>query len=193
MAPQLLTVVGSKGGVGKTTIAAALLLGARRAGIQAIGLDLDAWQRSLADWAVERGRAELTPTVQVVSAEPAAWRRSALGTELAVVDTPPARDPDTRAALEGLVAASDLVLVPARPALVDLRALVPIPGSAVWVLNAVGRESGELTDFRAWVRGAGEVCPIEVPERKAIQRELGTGEGPDLPELWAWAARRLGL
>ena len=116
MAPQLLTVVGSKGGVGKTTIAAALLLGARRAGIEATGLDLDAWQRSLADWAAERGRAELAPAVQVVSAEPATWRHTMPGAELVVIDTPPARDPDTRAALEGLVAASDLVLVPARPA-----------------------------------------------------------------------------
>lgn len=189
---RLLAILGSKGGIGKSTLAAGLLVAARRAGVDAAGLDLDAWQRSLADWSDERESLGLEPTVAVASAEPSDWRAALPASAVAVVDTPPARDPDTRAALEGLVAAADLVVVPARPALVDLRALVPSPPGAVWVLNGVGRPSARLEAVREWLAERGELCPVEVPERTRIEQELGTGEGPDLPELWAWIARRLG-
>ena len=50
---RILAVLGPKGGIGKTTIAANLLVAARMKGLDAAGLDLDG-QGTFARWAVKR-------------------------------------------------------------------------------------------------------------------------------------------
>jgi cellulose biosynthesis protein BcsQ len=50
---RILAVLGPKGGIGKTTIAANLLVAARMKGLDAAGLDLDA-QGTFARWAAKR-------------------------------------------------------------------------------------------------------------------------------------------
>src|SRR3954471_17113881 len=83
-------------------------------------LDLDP-QRSAADW----WRARKAETPQLVEADPGSLRSvldaaRADGVKLAVIDTRPSDEHDA-----ALVAAlSDLILIPTRPAILDLRAIM---------------------------------------------------------------------
>src|SRR3954447_5836390 len=115
MSARLLTILGPKGGVGKSTIASNLLVAARLQGIEAAGLDLDS-QRSLAGWAETRAAARREPACAVAEGRVTSWRDDLPDAELVVVDTPPGLEGDSYLeALQDLVLASDLVLVPALP------------------------------------------------------------------------------
>jgi cellulose biosynthesis protein BcsQ len=61
-----IVVAGPKGGCGKTTTAANLIVSARLASIEAIGLDLDP-QGSLMMWSRDRARLGHEPQVRVVA------------------------------------------------------------------------------------------------------------------------------
>src|SRR3712207_870957 len=64
-AMRVLTILGRKGGVGKSTIASNMLVAAALDGIDGAGLDLD-HQGSLARWAGKRYAAGIVPTARVV-------------------------------------------------------------------------------------------------------------------------------
>src|SRR3954469_7657870 len=144
MSARLLTILGPKGGVGKSTIASNLLVAARLQGIEVAGLDLDS-QRSLAGWAETRATTGREPSCSVVEGRVTSWRDDLPDAELVVVDTPPGLESEEHiAALRELALASDLVLVPALPEGPSLTRLVTIPaelgaiGAAiVFVLNRV--------------------------------------------------------
>jgi chromosome partitioning protein len=65
---RLLTILGPKGGVGKSTIASNMLIAARLHGIETAGLDLDS-QRSFAGWAETRAAAGREPACMVAEGE----------------------------------------------------------------------------------------------------------------------------
>ena len=116
---QTIAAISQKGGSGKTTLAVNLAVAADLAGRAAIVLDLDS-QRSATVW----GKIRLASTPVVAPARPGQLgelldRARESGAELAVIDTSPhAETPALEAAR-----AADLVLIPCRPSIFDLRAV----------------------------------------------------------------------
>src|SRR5271170_3279128 len=149
---RTVAILSQKGGTGKTTISLHLAVAARQAGHIAVVIDLDP-QASAAGWKDSRKSEE-----PVVISVPAARLPQALqaaetgGADLAVIDTAPHSGDVALAAAE----AADLVLIPCRPGILDLRAIgttarvVKLAGKRAYVvLNTVPpRASNVLADAR---------------------------------------------
>jgi chromosome partitioning protein len=181
---RIVGMLSRKGGSGKTTLGVHLAVGAQQAGLRTLLIDLDP-QRSAADW--WRARADDTP--QLVETDPGSLRdvleaAQADGVDLAVIDTRPSAEMDA-ALVAGL---SDLILVPTRPAILDLRAILGtldvIKGAArraLIVLNACPppRGAGEASltgDARRAVGAFGvPVAPVPIVSRMAFSSALLTG------------------
>ena len=201
-----LTLLAQKGGTGKTTLAINLSIAAEAAGWRAALVDLDP-QASAAGWGDHRG--EERPAVAAV---PAARLADALqaarshGAQLAVIDTAPHSEASALAAAR----AADLVLVPLRPGVLDLRALgatsdiCALAGarSAV-VLNQVPPRGALSAEAAEAVRGRGlEVASCRIGTRVAFQHSLTRGLGvlehepagkaaAEVAALFSWARERL--
>jgi chromosome partitioning protein len=193
--------VAQKGGAGKTTLAVHLSVVAG----DAVLVDLDP-QGSAAEWWESR-EAE-TPAI-------ATGRPADLGRSLAaltgqrrhvLVDTAPFSDEHA----EAVARHADLVVIPTRPAILDLRAirktveLVQRVGTpAVIVLNAVpaGKSTAEasvVTAARVALSAYGlPVCPISIGQRMALQHALNDGRtvveyepdgkaAQEVRRLWRW-------
>jgi chromosome partitioning protein len=211
---RLLTILGSKGGIGKSTLATNLLVAARLDGLDAIGVDLDAGQRTLAKWATKRVAARHEPAVRVITSHLTAWRDTLTAggnAALAVVDTPPGMDDAERiAAVRGLAMTSALVLIPALPQELTLEAIGELAAvlhsglraPTLLVLNQVETPRSDLEEARQYLRGLADLCPVEIPRRVDIQRETGagssvleaggTGGSEAMRSLWRFVADRLG-
>jgi chromosome partitioning protein len=181
---KIVGMLSRKGGSGKTTLAVHLAVLAQQANRRTLLVDLDP-QRSAADW----WRARAADTPQLVETEPGSLRdvldaARAAGVELAVVDTQPSAQLDA-ALVAGL---SDLILVPTRPAILDLRAILGtinvVKGAArraLIVLNACPppRGVGEATltgDARRAVAAFGmPVAPGAIVNRVTFSSALLTG------------------
>lgn len=116
---KTIALLSQKGGSGKSTIAVHLAVIAQSAGLRTVLVDLDP-QRSAAGW--WDTRAAQTP--ELVETTPDGLRAvleaaRADGVDLCVVDTRPSAGADTAAA----AALADLVLIPTRPSIFDLRAI----------------------------------------------------------------------
>lgn len=202
---RTLAIIGGKGGVGKSTLASNMLVAARLAGLDAVGLDLDHHQGSLFAWAVVRDGRE--PPALVVAGRMVSWRQAMPACALAIIDTPPGID---AAELHELALASDLVLVPALPEegtfpfVGELAgALARVGAPIVFVLNRVVAGSPVLAEARAYLGALADVAPVQIPQRRDIQRALGRGaavvESPafagcgPMRELWRFTSNRMGL
>lgn len=147
-AVRTLGLLSRKGGSGKTTLAVHLAVLAQRAGRRTLLIDLDP-QLSAADW----WRAREADWPQLVETTPAALRDGldaarADGVELVVIDTRPSAEQDA-----ALVAAlSDTILVPTRPAILDLRAIL----GTIDVIKGAARRSLMVLNACPPPRGAGE-------------------------------------
>jgi chromosome partitioning protein len=189
-----------KGGSGKTTLAVHLAVQAQHAGLRTLLIDLDP-QHSAADW----WRARAADTPQLVETEPGSLRdvlEAARddGVDLVVVDTRPSAERDA-ALVAGL---SDLILVPTRPAILDLRAILGtidvIKGAArrsLIVLNACPppRGAGEATltgDARRAVGAFGvPVAAVPIVNRMTFANALLTGLTAGETEPGGKAAREM--
>jgi chromosome partitioning protein len=205
---RLLTILGPKGGVGKSTIACNLLVAARLDGIDAAGLDLDS-QRSFAGWAETRAASGREPACVVAEGRMQAWREALPEAELVIADTPPGLEGEEHVAgLRELALASDLVLVPALPkgpTLVKLRdvgvAFADMGADVIFVLNEVDPRRAMATEARAYLKAAGELCKIEIPAREDVHRAMTEGlavvENPrhggasEIAKLWSFVAGRV--
>ena len=177
-------ILSQKGGSGKTTLALHLGVAAERAGQVAAVIDLDP-QASAAQW--KDSRPIETP---VVVSMPAARLAQALdtargaGADLALIDSAPHAGDDALAAAE----AADLVLIPCRAGILDLRAIgatariVKLAGkSARVVLNAIPPNAPKLlADARAAVGVHGlDIAPIALQQRAAFAHALTAGKTAD--------------
>ncbi len=176
---QTLAVLSQKGGAGKTTLALHLASEATAQGRRVLLLDLDP-QGSAMLWARSRGDREpdVSPVHEAAMGQELA-RARAEGYDLAVIDTAPHAD---RAALQA-ARASDLVVVPCRPAVFDLGAIEATldvcrlaKRPAVVVLNAAPIRSRVVEEAGAAIRGAGAtISPVIVHQRVAFQHCLNDG------------------
>jgi chromosome partitioning protein len=173
-----------KGGVGKTTLAIHLSVLAQQAGRRTLLIDLDP-QGSAAGW----WRAREVETPALVETKPADLRgildaAAADGVDLVVVDTRPSVEAD----VAHVAALADLVLIPARPGILDLRAILGtidvVKGAArrsLIVLNACppARGSGEpavVTDARHALAAFGvPVAPVVITNRSVLGTALIAG------------------
>lgn len=176
---KVITILSQKGGAGKTTLALHLAVAAEQDGRQTAVIDLDP-QASAASWG--DGREAETPVVvsaqasrlpQVIEAAEKA------GAALAIIDTAPHSENSALVAAR----AADLILIPCRPAILDLRAigstidLAKLAGKpAVVVLNTVPPRGSLAYEAIQAVNGYGvEVAPVHLGYRAAFQHSLTSG------------------
>jgi chromosome partitioning protein len=148
---RTLALLARKGGTGKTTLAVHLAVLAAESGRKVLLVDTDP-QRSAGEWwRVRKG--EDPRLVECTAARVPAVLEAARadGIDLVVVDTRPSLEADTAE----IARVSDMVLIPTRPGILDLRAIAPTTEvvralatcHSMIVLNAVpaGRRIGENT------------------------------------------------
>ena len=178
---KILSIISQKGGSGKTTLALHLAAASSQKRDTAV-IDLDP-QASAVRWS-DRRASEIPPVisahanrlpqvlVQVEEAE-------GPGGALVILDTAPHSDSTALDAAK----ASDLILIPCRPAILDLEAvstsfdLVQTTGTPVFVvLNGVAPRGREADDAAAAIAGLGiDVAPTRLVNRVAYARSLVTG------------------
>jgi chromosome partitioning protein len=177
---RVITIASQKGGSGKTTLALHLAAEAERSGETVVIVDLDP-QASATGWKDSRDG----DTPAVVSIAPARLEQALRtarehGANLVLVDTAPQVESPTLAAAR----LSDLILVPCRPAILDLRAIGATldiarlaKKPAAVVLNAVpARGSLAAEAIEAIAAYDVPVAPVHLGQRAAFVHALTAGQ-----------------
>ncbi len=187
-----IAIVSQKGGSGKTTLALHLAVASAAQGRNTAIIDLDP-QASSANWSDRR-----TAEVPVVLSAHASRlqheirRVREIGGEMLFLDTAPHSD---SAALEAARAA-DLVLIPCRPAILDLEAItntlsfIRTTGTPTLViLNAIA-STGQDAVLAEEALSAHDVetCPVRLGRRVAFARALLSGQSAQEYEPFGKAA-----
>ena len=175
---RTLAVISQKGGAGKTALALNLAVASACAGESAAVIDLDP-QASAAAWAAQRDAA--APAVHPCSSRHLARTLERSGAGLVVIDTAPRAEASVLAAAR----AADLVVIPCRPALVDLHAvtatieIAALAGTeAVAVLNAVPPTGTLADEAREALTGIGvRVLQQTIGQRVAFVHAYTLGLG----------------
>jgi chromosome partitioning protein len=205
---KTVAIVSQKGGVGKTTVALHLAVAAERDGKPAVIIDLDP-QASAATW--KDLREDETPIVQ-----PAQVNRLGVilaeaekqGAAFVVIDTSPNSESSSLSAAR----AADLVLIPCRPHLLDLKAI----GSSIElarlakkpfavVVNAVPPRGGLASeaDMAIGTYDA-PIAPVHLSMRAAYYHCLVNGQvaqeyeplgkaAEEAHELYKWVRKQLDM
>jgi chromosome partitioning protein len=202
---KTIAFVNSKGGTGKSTLAAAVGVAAEASGEKVFMIDLDP-QGSLSAWG-ERRKAD-TPAVDRIAPDrlPAAIAGLAAGGyTLAIIDTPGLDTPATAAAMR----AADLSLIPARASTLDLEAARPtlaalarLNRAYAFVLNScpAGR-SGRIADASRALSLLGVLAPVMVQRMEHVDAvglglgvtELGGKAADETNALWIWIKQRISI
>lgn len=178
---KTIAIISQKGGSGKTTLALHLAVAAEAAGKVTVLLDLDP-QASATGWKDSR-KGETPEIIALPSTRLARALQTASeeGFDLALIDTAPSTERDAATAAR----AADLVLVPCRAAILDLRAigmtveLVKLTGKPAYaVLNAVPPHAARIeADAREAISGYGlSVAPCTLQHRAAYAHALTVGQ-----------------
>ncbi len=197
-----------KGGTGKTTVSLHLGVAAALANYVAVVIDLDP-QASATEW----GDSREAETPAVVSAQASRLEQvmetaEKEGVDIVFIDTAPLSETTALAAAR----AADLILVPCRPAILDLRAikatrdLVKLADKPAFVvLNAVPPRGTFYQEARQAVALHGlETAPVHFVQRNVFMNSLKDGltaqeEEPrgkaaqEVAALFKWVCTRVGL
>ena len=165
---KTVALLSQKGGSGKSTLAVHLAVIAQATGRRTVIVDLDP-QRSAAAW-WETRTAETPEMVETTPGELRAVLDAARadGVALCVVDTRPSAGADTATA----AALADLVLIPTRPAIFDLRAIA----ATVDIVTATKVPAFIVLNGTPAARGVGEAS-ITADARRALA-DYGTPVSP---------------
>ena len=206
---KTVAILSQKGGTGKTTLAVHLALAAERRDVVVAVLDLDP-QASAAEW--KDSRAGDTPSVTSIQSSrlgKALEVAESAGAALIVIDTAPHSADAAVAAAE----AADLILIPCRAGILDLRAIattariVKVTGKPAFVvLNAIPPNSPRIVaDAIAAVQQHGlPVAPVVIHQRSAYAHALTAGQtaeeyepegkaAEEIAELFKWLGSLLAL
>ena len=210
---KTLSLIAQKGGTGKTTLGIHLAVQAQRAGLRVLLVDTDPQGSAGAWW--QRRQSEEPALVQGAGTELAGMLDGARarGFELVIVDTAPHSSHQSRACAE----CSDAVLIPTRPAILDLDAIgsttalvADLKVPAEIVLNAcppptrahVPRIVAEAREALSAYKVP--VCPVTVSQRAAYSHALIDGRAvvefeahgkaaAEIAALWRSVGRRIAL
>lgn len=192
---KIVAVISQKGGSGKTTLALHLAVASAVSGKDTAIIDLDP-QASATKWS-DRREAELPVVISAhASRLPNEIKRiKDAGCEILFLDTAPHSD---SAALEAAKIA-DLVLVPCRPAIMDMEAisntldLIRAKNAAIFVvMNATAAQGQEAEEaIEAITQLDVSVCPIQIVSRVAFSRSIITGQTAQEYEPNGKAAKEL--
>jgi chromosome partitioning protein len=181
-----ISLIGQKGGVGKTTIALGLAVAAARAGHAAVIVDLDP-QASAAKW--KGRRVDENPTVvsaDVSRLKPIINTSRTSGVDFVFIDTAGRKDDSALSA----ACASDLVLIPTRPNILEVETLpavsdlLKLAGNppAFVLLNCIHPSAGArgLINTYQTIKQVFDllVCPVHVCQRSAYAEAPTSGQSP---------------
>lgn len=178
---RIVSIISQKGGAGKTTLALNLAVASEISGKPSAIFDLDP-QASSMGW--KDSRSEESPAVISLHAARISYyldtaRQS--GAKLVVFDTAPHSQKDALEAAQ----ASDLILIPCKPSLVDLRAI----SSSVKIAQLAGKPAvailtqtqarGSLTDEAAKAIESYEIslAPMTIGNRMVFVHAFTAGKG----------------
>lgn len=207
---KIITMAAQKGGAGKTTLAVHLAVAA---GEGAAIIDMDP-QASASQWHASRQGSYPQAAKAIASNLPRVLDDGrAAGFTWCIIDTPPHSDLIQGAAVE----AATFVIIPARPTVLDLRAIAPTVAtvkrfgkSAVIVLSACPPRTSMLEGGA--VAEARQVCeqfslpvyPGQITQRAAYSHALIDGRAvtefepggkaaAEIAALWKWIADQVGV
>jgi chromosome partitioning protein len=205
---KTVAIISQKGGAGKTTLALHLAVAAIQAKKKGAVIDLDP-QASATGWGDQRN----SDAPAVVSAQAARLQQvldtaREAGAAISIIDTAPHSESTALAAAR----ASDLILIPCRPAILDLRAingtidLVKLANKpAAVVLNSVPPRGSQGDDAVEALSVYGvAVCPVRICNRAIFIHSLTLGlsamehepkgKGADeIRQLYKWVCRQVRL
>lgn len=177
---QTISILSQKGGTGKTTLALNLAVAAGAGGIASVIIDLDP-QASAKEWSKSREREEpVVISAHASQLEDVVAAAQENGAALCIIDTAPHSERDALAAAR----AADLILIPCRPTVLDLRAvtstkeladLARVPALAV--INAAPPRGHLADEAMEAIKSYGlEVAPLIVTQRAAFVHSLTLGK-----------------
>ena len=178
---KTVAIISNKGGAGKSTLSINLAVAAKKDDKEVALIDLDP-QASACDWGDSR-EIEEPAVVSVQAARLEKVLKAARDqADLAIIDTAPHSETAALAAAK----LADLVLVPCRPAILDLRAIaltvemlqLAKRAEQSWVvLNSVPNSSMKIDATKALTNIGIGLAPIAIAQRVAFQHSLVAGEG----------------
>jgi chromosome partitioning protein len=181
-----ISLIGQKGGTGKTTVALGLAVAAARAGYATAIVDLDP-QASAAKW--KGRRADENPAVvpaQVPRLKQTMETARSGGVDFVFIDTAGRKDDSALSAAR----CSDLVLIPTRTSILEIETLPEVNDmlrlagspSAFVLLNCVHPSAGPrgITDTHGSIKDLFElnVCPVHICQRSAYAEAPTSGQSP---------------
>lgn len=205
---KTIAILSQKGGAGKTTLALHLAVASEMMGKSSAVIDLDP-QASATGW--KDSRQMETPAI--VSTQPARLTQvlktaEGAGAKLAIIDTAPHAESASLAAAR----AADFILIPCRPAILDLRAIAAtvdiarLAGKpACVVLNTVAPRGSQAEDAATAIKQYGlDVCPVHIGQRASYMHSLTLGqtaleyepEGKateEINKLYKWLCKQVSL
>ena len=200
-------ILSPKGGSGKSTLARTLAAAAAGDGFHVTTLDTDP-QGTLAQWHRRRAQIEGIPAIEGKAVAIAHAAKIATSSGLLFVDTPTAIEAYPEA-VNSLILAADLVLIPSQPLPDDvesvktaMKIVVGHKRKAVYVLNRVRTAVKEVEGARMTLGRSGDVAAVALPDSVAVVRAMNSGYGPsevsgrgseEANALWSEIRRRVEL
>ncbi len=204
---KTVSFLSQKGGTGKTTLCVHLAVAAERNGKSAVILDLDP-QASAAAWKDNRSaEAPVTVSLQFSRLGQTLAASNQSGAAVAFIDSAPRSDQVAMAAAE----AADLILIPCRAGILDIRAIAmtakiaKLAGKPAFViLNALPSQTGNLVAevSEALAVHALELAPVTIHQRAAFAHSLIDGRvamefdpkgkaAAEMTELYQWLVKTM--
>ncbi len=190
-----------------------LLVSARRAGLQVLGVNMDE-QLGLERWFTRRNKviaenADIgIPDIPICKMALGEWRTipTLSNYDIVVIDTPPGHG-ESLHAVRSLCGIADLVLIPTSASGHDLDEVAPFgasiaPGKSAFVLNRVNRRTKSFATAQKVLIKFGSLCPIELPQLESVSTQFMRGLAiTDFQEagydsfdgLWHFVRREVGL
>ena len=206
---KVISLINQKGGVGKTTLALHLATAFYHHGRNTILIDLDP-QSSASEWYDSR-EDEMPPvrSIQPSRLDKTIEQAREIETDLLLIDTAPHTEASSLAAAR----ASDLVIIPCQPKIMDLRAmrrtadlirLVKVP--AFVVLNGVPHQGSSAEEAKEAIESDIDlpVAPVRLGNRVAYDRALILGQtaqefepdgkaAQEVEALYMWACHHVNM